>query len=176
MTTSINLADPGIWDDGALINSWNEALEEYKKYHSIHVQKQSLADVLTDEELLQLKIERRELRKGPAIAAVEMPKETYEDNEDDIAMDVSVDGDSNENITRSNSTVNQEQAPKTNAPKKPKETTASTATATAAAMPLPQVLLDSVQEESLRNVMMSWYYAGYYTGLYEGQQKAKTQG
>lgn len=21
-------------------------------------------------------------------------------------------------------------------------------------------------------MMMSWYYAGYYTGLYEGQQKA----
>lgn len=30
MTTSINLADPGVWDDRALINSWNEALEEYK--------------------------------------------------------------------------------------------------------------------------------------------------
>lgn len=29
-----------------------------------------------------------------------------------------------------------------------------------------------VQDEGLKNLMMSWYYAGYYTGLYEGQQKA----
>ncbi|KAK5737373.1 hypothetical protein LTR17_006792 [Elasticomyces elasticus] len=24
-----------VWDDSALVNSWNEALEEYKKYHSL---------------------------------------------------------------------------------------------------------------------------------------------
>lgn len=30
----------------------------------------------------------------------------------------------------------------------------------------------SVQDEGLKNLMMSWYYAGYYTGLLEGQQKA----
>lgn len=28
------------------------------------------------------------------------------------------------------------------------------------------------QEVHMRNLMMSWYYAGYYTGLLEGQQKA----
>ena len=28
-----------------------------------------------------------------------------------------------------------------------------------------------MQDEGLKNMMMSWYYAGYYTGLYEGQQK-----
>lgn len=30
----------------------------------------------------------------------------------------------------------------------------------------------AVQDEAMKNLMMSWYYAGYYTGLYEGQQKA----
>lgn len=30
----------------------------------------------------------------------------------------------------------------------------------------------AVQDEGLKNLMMSWYYAGYYTGLLEGQQKA----
>lgn len=30
----------------------------------------------------------------------------------------------------------------------------------------------TVQDEALKNLMMSWYYAGYYTGLYEGQQQA----
>lgn len=30
----------------------------------------------------------------------------------------------------------------------------------------------TVQDQNVQNLMMSWYYAGYYTGLYEGQQKA----
>lgn len=30
----------------------------------------------------------------------------------------------------------------------------------------------AVQDESLKNLMISWYYAGYYTGLYEGQQQS----
>lgn len=27
---SININDDGMWDDSALVDSWNEALEEYK--------------------------------------------------------------------------------------------------------------------------------------------------
>lgn len=34
----------------------------------------------------------------------------------------------------------------------------------------------AVQDESLKNVMLSWYYAGYYTGLYEGQQNRAAAG
>lgn len=30
----------------------------------------------------------------------------------------------------------------------------------------------TVQDENLKNLMMSWYYAGYYTGLVAGQQQA----
>lgn len=30
-----------------------------------------------------------------------------------------------------------------------------------------------VKDETLKNLMMSWYYAGYYTGLYEGQQQSQ---
>lgn len=30
-----------------------------------------------------------------------------------------------------------------------------------------------VKDEALKNLMMSWYYAGYYTGLYEGQQQVE---
>lgn len=31
-----------------------------------------------------------------------------------------------------------------------------------------------VQDEGLKNIMMSWYYAGYYTGLYEGLKQSDT--
>lgn len=33
----------------------------------------------------------------------------------------------------------------------------------------------TVQDENLKNLMMSWYYAGYYTGLHTGQQQAASK-
>lgn len=30
----------------------------------------------------------------------------------------------------------------------------------------------AVKDEGLKNLMLSWYYAGYYTGLYEGQRQS----
>ncbi|KAL8334553.1 hypothetical protein RB598_009025 [Gaeumannomyces tritici] len=35
----INLSNGDVWDDSALIDSWNQALDEYKKYHSIYAGK-----------------------------------------------------------------------------------------------------------------------------------------
>jgi hypothetical protein len=29
----------------------------------------------------------------------------------------------------------------------------------------------TVKDENLKNIIMSWYYAGYYTGMYAGQQQ-----
>ncbi|KAM0352939.1 hypothetical protein ACHAPU_001823 [Fusarium lateritium] len=40
-----NLSQEEIWDDSSLIDSWNEALNEYKKYHSIHAKGGSLRDL-----------------------------------------------------------------------------------------------------------------------------------
>ncbi|KAL8903462.1 MAG: hypothetical protein Q9171_007393 [Xanthocarpia ochracea] len=36
---------------------------------------------------------------------------------------------------------------------------------------MPNALTTGVQDEGLKNLMMSWYYAGYYTGLYEGRKQ-----
>lgn len=32
--------------------------------------------------------------------------------------------------------------------------------------------LAAVRDENLKKLLMSWYYAGYYTGLHEGQSQA----
>ncbi|KAH7259683.1 uncharacterized protein BKA55DRAFT_687977 [Fusarium redolens] len=40
-----NLTQEEIWDDSALIDSWNEALQEYKKYHSIHAKGGSVREL-----------------------------------------------------------------------------------------------------------------------------------
>ncbi|TGZ80364.1 hypothetical protein EX30DRAFT_57968 [Ascodesmis nigricans] len=46
------------------------------------------------------------------------------------------------------------------------------------AMPsMPEALVQaSVGDESLRNLMMAWYWAGYYTGLQEGRMQVQTPG
>ena len=31
--------------------------------------------------------------------------------------------------------------------------------------------LDAVNDEGLKNLLMAWYYCGYYTGLHEGRQQ-----
>ncbi|EWG52543.1 hypothetical protein FVEG_11272 [Fusarium verticillioides 7600] len=41
------LTQEEIWDDSALIDSWNEALQEYKKYHSIHAKGGSVRELET---------------------------------------------------------------------------------------------------------------------------------
>ncbi|KAI8715764.1 SMN domain-containing protein [Fusarium sp. LHS14.1] len=40
-----NLTHEELWDDSALIDSWNAALEEYKKYHSIHAKGGSVREL-----------------------------------------------------------------------------------------------------------------------------------
>ncbi|KAL8932876.1 MAG: hypothetical protein Q9211_006079 [Gyalolechia sp. 1 TL-2023] len=39
-----------IWDDSALLDSWDAALQEYQLYHSIHARGERVEDVLRDAE------------------------------------------------------------------------------------------------------------------------------
>lgn len=72
MATEVDMGDQAAWDDSYLINSWDEAAAEYKvsrvvcrrkhsllrqlqKYHSIHQSGKRLEDVLTEEELRDLR-------------------------------------------------------------------------------------------------------------------------
>ncbi|EFY99321.2 hypothetical protein MAA_05379 [Metarhizium robertsii ARSEF 23] len=41
----VELSHEEVWDDTALIDSWNEALAEYKKYHSVHAKGGSIRDL-----------------------------------------------------------------------------------------------------------------------------------
>lgn len=36
-------------------------------------------------------------------------------------------------------------------------------------------MMPSTPEGTVKNLMMSWYWAGYYQGLHEGEQKAKAE-
>ncbi|KAL8770289.1 MAG: hypothetical protein Q9209_003925 [Squamulea sp. 1 TL-2023] len=45
-----HLSHEEIWDDSALVNSWDAALQEYQLYHSIHARGEKVDDVLKEAE------------------------------------------------------------------------------------------------------------------------------
>ncbi|KAK1596057.1 uncharacterized protein LY79DRAFT_667551 [Colletotrichum navitas] len=136
-----------MWDDSALINSWNEALDEYKKYHSIHAKGGKLEDG-------DLQGETEPQTIDTQTEAADQP-EIVDDDEG---------GNKTKGAACSSTDVQ----------------TNPSGVATAEAIPGPattgpQSLLGTVQDEGLKRLLMSWYYAGYYTGLYEGQQQQQSK-
>ncbi|CEJ60738.1 hypothetical protein PMG11_09301 [Penicillium brasilianum] len=154
-----SLTHEEIWDDSALVQSWDDAVEEYKLYHSIHAKGENIEDVLREAEAAGLEEEVNDL-----------------DGEDVHAQGDAMEAETGEAVdqTAANFTQVNESFTK---PKPPDAegsgaTTAPGPTFPVGAMPMPGAVLPHVQDENLRNLMMSWYFAGYYTGLYQGQQQA----
>ncbi|KAF2742390.1 hypothetical protein M011DRAFT_481688 [Sporormia fimetaria CBS 119925] len=144
--SKLELHNDNAWDDSALIDSWDEAVAEYKKYHSIQSQGKRLEDVLSKEELRQLREEHVDL--------VEEAQTHLEADGNKPADQANADVDETNHEPDSSEQAQQPSA--------------------AELHPVPQAILGTVQDENLRNLMMSWYYAGYYTGLYIRQQKKNT--
>ncbi|RAO64062.1 uncharacterized protein BHQ10_000074 [Talaromyces amestolkiae] len=145
-----------IWDDTALVRSWDEAVEEYNLYHSIHARGENVEEVL----------DRAEKEGVDAVVAgMEKLQES---------MDVAEDGDAAaQEDVQENMTISDEPRVQTGP-----SISAGIVPPTAGGAPTaPDALLGQVQDPALKNLMMAWYYAGYYTGLYEGrQQGAQTDG
>ncbi|TFB01660.1 Survival motor neuron-like protein [Trichoderma ghanense] len=136
-----------IWDDTVLIDSWNDALREYKKYHSIHAKGGSIRDL--------------EQAEADSSKANETPKIEESTRTQGHVPDLSVeDADAADDVP----------AEKQSESTQPAHGLGSTP------KPFPsQAILGTVRDENLKKLLMSWYYAGYYTGLYEGQQQAQHQ-
>ncbi|EFQ33370.1 uncharacterized protein GLRG_08649 [Colletotrichum graminicola M1.001] len=156
----IEMTHAEMWDDSALINSWNEALDEYKKYHSIHAKGGKLEDG-------DLQWETEPQTIDAQTKAADQP-EIVDDDEG---------GNKTKGAACSSTDVKQPIAPSSSPPQ---VQTNPSGVATAEAIPGPattgpQSLLGTVQDEGLKRLLMSWYYAGYYTGLYEGQQQQQSK-
>ncbi|KAJ8126902.1 hypothetical protein O1611_g6737 [Lasiodiplodia mahajangana] len=132
-----------IWDDSALIDSWDQALEEYKKYHSIYRNGGNVNDLVKreneDENISDAKQVLDEIDESSNHQRLETASEMREEKPD------------NEQETR-NAPIQHEPPRVPGAP------------------PAPTGLLGTVRDEGLKRLLMSWYYAGYYTGYYEGQR------
>ncbi|MCJ1361566.1 hypothetical protein MMC16_000666 [Acarospora aff. strigata] len=162
------LSQAEVWDDSALLRSWDEALEEYKLYHSIHARGEKVEDVI------------REAEDGNSVMddgqTQEEPIDTNGNNGQD--QDVLEDGeldDQEQQPTISHADQSHERATtSTSQPREDKQPLDNTANGdTLERSGMPHAIVGGVQDEALKNLMMSWYYAGYYTGLYEGKQQAQ---
>lgn len=165
MSLGVDLGDRDAWDDSALIQSWEEALAEYKKYHSIHAKGQRIEDVLNEEELRELKEELGHLPKQNGDIDLEARSQNAEADDMETGEGEALAEVTDQRALDAQTTSGRQE------PHGPAEAAAHPHSM-APGGSMPQFLLGSVQDENLKNLMISWYYAGYYTGLYEGQQRA----
>ncbi|KUI60685.1 Survival motor neuron-like protein 1 [Cytospora mali] len=151
-----------IWDDSALVSSWNEALDEYKKYHSIHASGGKLEDLPEYRQDANAKPEPDLPSAAPAPERSSAIGSNHAQPETTSVVgaegtDGAAKSGNDEGVVNSDRNAGLGQGLNGGGP-----------------MPPPQALLgskSSVQDEGLKRLLMSWYYAGYYTGLYEGQQR-----
>ncbi|PYH97583.1 hypothetical protein BO71DRAFT_416915 [Aspergillus ellipticus CBS 707.79] len=170
------LTQEEIWDDSALVQSWDEAVEEYKLYHSIQARGENVEDVLREAEAVE----------NPDVIQDDQPVDDTADHMDadvDVAVvdpaanaTAPVDTHQVSQVDTSLGTVlTSDQAmgglERPSVPSN-QETTQTAGPGSLGAAPMPHPALSQVKDEGLKNLMMSWYFAGYYTGLYEGQQQA----
>jgi len=165
------LAQEEIWDDSALIESWNEAAAEYEFYHSIAAKGEDVEEVLRQAELDEQEIlkatdssQKYVLEQHPVHGNghVAMEKEELEDGEVDEIDPLA-------HVDNTKSPLPQEQGQEV------KTATGSpaikAATATAMSPIAPVAASGSDQDQVLENIKMAYYWAGYYSGLYEGQRQ-----
>ncbi|CAI7641343.1 unnamed protein product [Penicillium glandicola] len=158
----VSLTHAEVWDDSALVQSWDDAVEEYQHYWSIHAKGENVEDVLKEAEDNGIAPVIHPGQSGCTKAAEE---DTIQAMNEDVAM--TIDEQTSEQTPQSALQTAPETAPE---PSQPVVDTGSGVSTPA--MPMPHPIMANVQDESMKNLMMSWYYAGYYTGLHEGQQQA----
>ncbi|KAG9385467.1 SMN domain containing protein [Pyrenophora tritici-repentis] len=196
MAPIVDMSDKNAWDDSVLIDSWDNAVNEYKKYHSIHQSGKRLEDVLTTEELKELReyvFASQGFRHG--VDVCRDYGDLMEDGEVETASGAAesnsvADRDSTEILhpqTQTNrgaapvptspmqgpDSADQQQQQRLQDPSPSVEALSAPHATETLADALPQAILGTVQDEKMKNMMMSWYFAGYYTGLHAGQQQAR---
>lgn len=169
-----NLSHEEIWDDSALLDSWDAALQEYQLYHSIHARGERVEDVLRDVQDSQEVATNGNGTAGELSLGLTngLPDpEEFEDGEieegqvdDSSIMAVGAEEEERAEVKEPLPTNQQIELPTT--------ASHSNAQGAQATHGMPDLLTTGVQDEGLKNLMMSWYYAGYYTGLYEGRQQS----
>ncbi|KAF2166896.1 hypothetical protein M409DRAFT_22948 [Zasmidium cellare ATCC 36951] len=167
-----------LWDDSALVESWNEALEEYQ-VRTIIYPRSPKQDTNSQEQKYHSLAAR-----GEKVPVIDIPPKRPAPPSKAAAM---LNGTRPAPQARKETPEDVGPSPMTTLPGNfigpaapPKSSTAPAAASTpnvpAYLAGLPQAMIGAtIQDENLKNMMLSWYYAGYHMGLYEGQQRAWAQ-
>ncbi|KAK0704990.1 hypothetical protein B0H67DRAFT_649380 [Lasiosphaeris hirsuta] len=153
-----------IWDDSALVDSWNQALEEYKasKYHSVHAAGGTVEDITeADQESAGFDAKpETEATAEPIEHREAAPPPKSDETRSHAAIQNEITQDAKKLDGASGGLASQ---------------TSQNGHGSGPPVMGPQGLLGSVHDEDMKKLLMSWYYAGYYTGLYEGKQQGIQQ-
>ncbi|TRX97511.1 hypothetical protein FHL15_001789 [Xylaria flabelliformis] len=157
-----------IWDDSALIDSWDQALEEYKhsqkrrqrerfaQAHGRRVRIDLMSPEFSDEDhsIFRGQITNKTITQSRTSDAKQNLLEIDESSDRGRLETTSEMKKENLNIRQETGNVaTQHSQPRASGPP-----------------PAPAGLLGTIRDEGLKRLLMSWYYAGYYTGYYEGQR------
>ncbi|KAJ5907923.1 hypothetical protein N7495_000605 [Penicillium taxi] len=148
------LSHSAIWDDSALMDSWDAAYQEYKHYHSIAAKGEDVEEVLKAQHMKDNKVDSAPHRRSSAGSKAH--PELCADHVEPTEVEP----------------TEVEHAPVLQpfAESLPIAEEGANPTANSTAAPMHAPTLDHIQDEALKCVMMSWYYAGYYTGIYTEKQ------
>ncbi|KAF1921679.1 hypothetical protein BDU57DRAFT_553762 [Ampelomyces quisqualis] len=170
MAPGIDLSDRNAWDDSYLVRSWDDAVKEYEKYHSIHKSGKRLEDALSADELKKLREDYGEYLEETETPSVAAETNGHADRPETEMIYADVNG--VEAVTARQQDPNSSKQQEV----QPANTKSPARQEAAPACTMSEALLGTVQDENLKNMMMSWYYAGYYTGLHAGQQQTLKDG
>lgn len=192
------LSHKEIWDDSALVRSWNDALAEYEYYHSIHARGEDVDEVLRQAELDDGANRPRDGAEGHM--EMEMERESADDGEIDDDVDVTTrqgvgesvpdadaDADAGRDVVRmigpplplSDAAHAETDVTAPDSALAPGPTSALAQSSVSASRPTPTTATGTATgtsaDQTLENIKMAYYWAGYYSGLHDGQRQQQVQ-
>lgn len=155
-----------IWDDTSLIESWDAVFAEYQYYHSLHARGEDVEAVLDAAE--------EEEEKNGEDADVD----AEEGEEAEGGVPGYADAEAEEAEGGRSSAKRQKRTHDVDGAGELEEGE-DVAMADGGTMPaapplmMPEGMIGRAgHDEAMKSLMMSWYWAGYYTGVYEGETRA----
>ncbi|KAF2461381.1 hypothetical protein BDY21DRAFT_85064 [Lineolata rhizophorae] len=185
MASVDSLYEQDDWDDSVLVNAWDDALQEYKRHRSLHAGGETFEDALAQEALRELALELGEYSdyKSTDEENEDGEGDEDEDEDEDEEMDDNDwydehDGEEqsqSENVNGIAADPTEKNVASQGSTEQAQQGAAETEFGTVAAgiNGAPHAVLADGHDDNVPNMAMSWYWAGYYKGLYEGQAYGK---
>ena len=167
------LSEAEIWDDRALVRTWEEAVKEYEFYHSLA--SRGLGRGNLELERVLDEVEREDGEGGDEEKG---DVEEGEIDEDVTAIEPNLtNGENLQHGSGSGNEIAKEGSGEQRTPShNPPESTTQKHASGDVGVDAASVEAATQEQTSLDNLKMAYYWAGYYSGLHDGQQKQKQNG